>query len=199
MSPEEIAAVFGGGRAGIPKITSVGRNDVGTVTPQVNQVTEQTTGKSIDEMRRELEIRLLETVLDAKLLDATQVQPQFGLSRYYLALTKDAHLLYRRIFLERKPSTDFSWGGHRAGYLFYSHGSAVVYYDIQFENLIGQTEKHGRTGMFTMDHAPIVMKNQVFLPIPEGFEREMVPTDKMLKFIVRHKILGTGDTNYGWN
>jgi hypothetical protein len=50
-----------------------------------------------------------------------------------------------------------------------------------------------------MDHAPIVMKNQVFLPIPEGFEREMVPTDKMLKFIVRHKILGTGDTNYGWN
>ena len=109
---------------------------------------------------------LLETALDAKILDTTGVLPQLGLARYYLALTADAHVLYRRVFLERKPSTDFSWGGHRAGYLFYSHGSAVVYYDIQFEELIGESETHERTGMFTMEHEPIVLKNQVFVPYP---------------------------------
>jgi hypothetical protein len=155
-------------------------------------VAEQAHGKSLDEMRREMEILLLETALDAKILDATDVEPQFGLARYYLALTADAHVLYRRVFLERKPATDFSWGGYKAGYLFYSHGSAVVYYDIQFEELIGESEKHERTGALTMQHDPIVLRNQVFLPIPQNFEHEMVPIDKTIKFTIRHQILGVG-------
>jgi molecular chaperone HtpG len=193
MSPEAVAAVFGGRRASTPRSTSVHRSDVVAVPGQVNQVVEQASGKSIDEIRREMEIVLLETALDAKILDATDVPPQYGLARYYLALTADAHVLYRRLFLERKPSTDFSWGGHRAGYLFYSQGSAVVYYDIQFEELIGESDNHQRTGMFTMEHEPIVLKNQVFLPIPKEFEREMVPTDRTLKFTIRHQILGVGN------
>lgn len=192
MSPEAVAAVFGGRRASTPKSTSVGRSDVVAVGGQVNQVAEQAHGKSLDEMRAEMEIVLLGTDLDAKILDATDVQPQFGFARYYLALTADAHILYRRVFLERKPATDFSWGGHRAGYLFYSHGSAVIYYDIQFDELIGESEKHERTGMFTMQNDPLVLKNQVFLPIPEQFEREMVPLDRTIKFTIRHQILGVG-------
>jgi molecular chaperone HtpG len=197
MSPEAVAAVFGGRRASAPRSTSVGRSDVVSVGGKVNQVAEQAHGKSVDEIRREMEILLLETALDAKILDATDVEPRFGLARYYLALTADAHVLYRRVFLERKPSTDFSWGGYKAGYLFYSHGSAVVYYDIQFEELVGESEKHERTGALTMQHDPIVLKNQVFLPIPQNFEREMVPTDKTIKFTVRHQILGVGsDTSW---
>jgi molecular chaperone HtpG len=199
MSPEVVAAVFGGRRAGTPRPTSIQRSDVVAVTQQVNQVVEQVSDKPIEEIRRELEISLLDTELDAKILDATQVHPQFGLARYYLALTKDAHVLYRRIFLERKPLTDFSWGGHRAGYLFYSQGSAVVYYDIQFEDLIGQGENHERSGMFTMEQTPVVLKNQVFLPIPTEFESQMVPTDKTLRFTVRHQILGVIKSDYSWD
>lgn len=199
MSPEDIAAVFGGRRAGTPNTTSIRRSDVATVTQHVNLVVERTIGKSIGEIRRELEILLLEVPMDAKILDATEVQPEIGLSRYYLALTRDAHVLYRRIFLERKPATDFSWGGHKAGYLFYSHGSAVVYYDILFEDLIGETESHERTGKFTMDQAPIVVKNQVFLPIPKEFEPKMVPTDRTLKFTIRHQILGVGKADGNWD
>jgi molecular chaperone HtpG len=197
MSPEAVAAVFGGRRASTPRSTSVGRGDMVSVGRRVNQVAEQAHGKSIDEIQSEMEIVLLETVLDAKILDATEVKPEFGLARYYLALTADAHVLYRRVFLERKPATDFSWGGHRAGYLFYSQGSAVVYYDIQFEELIGESEQHERTGMFTVQHEPIVVKNQVFLPIPQSFEQEMVPTDRAIKFTIRHQILGVGsDSNW---
>jgi hypothetical protein len=34
------------------------------------------------------------------------------------------------------------------------------------------------------------MKNHVFLPIPQAFEREMVPTETTFKFTIRHQILG---------
>jgi molecular chaperone HtpG len=60
MSPESVAAAFGGCRAGVPRPTSVRKSDVVTVAPQVNQVVEEAKGKSLEEIRRELEIRLLE-------------------------------------------------------------------------------------------------------------------------------------------
>ena len=193
MSPEDVAAVFGGRRSRIPRTTSIGSSDVASVTQQVNQVVEQTGGRSADEIRQELEVRLLETEVGGKLLDATDVQSEIGLSRYYLALTKDAHILYRRVFLERRPSTDFSWGGHRAGYLFYSGGEAVVYYDVQFRDLLGE-DGHNRTGSRTLAHTPLVLKNNVFLPIPREFERHFVPTNNTLRFTIHHQILGIGST-----
>ena len=192
MSPEVVAGVFGARRPGNPRPTSVGRRDVASVKEQVDEVVEQSAGKSPEETRRELEERLIETEVDAKILDASEVQDQLGLSRFYIALTRDAHVLYRRVFLERNPTTDFSWGGHRAGYLFYSVGSAVVYYDIQFEEVLGEREGHGRSGTATLETKPLVLKNSVFLPIPREFESHMVPTDTTLKFTVRHQILGVG-------
>ena len=191
MSPEDVAAVFGGRRSRRPRATSIGRGDVASVTQQVNQVVQQTGSRSAEEIRQELEVRLLETEVGGRLLDATDVQSEIGLSRYYLALTKDAHILYRRVFLERRPSTDFSWGGHRAGYLFYSGGEAVVYYDIQFKDLLGDVG-HNRTGSRTLEHTPVVLKNNVFLPIPEEFERHFVPTNETLRFTIHHQILGIG-------
>ena len=191
MAPEDVAAVFGGRGSRIPRTTSIGRSDVASVTQQVSQVVQQAGGKPVEEIRQEMEVRLLETEVSGKLLDATDVQSGIGVSRYYLALTRDAHILYRRVFLERRPSTDFSWGGHRAGYLFYSRGEAVVYYDIVFENLLGEAG-HNRTGTRTLEHTPLVLSNNVFLPIPEEFERHFVPTDQTLRFTVRHQILGIG-------
>ena len=197
MSPEDVATVFGGRRTSVAKSTSIGREDVGSVTQQVKQVIEQSKGRSAQEIRQELEIRLLETDLEAKILDARELEPEFGLARYYLSLTRDAHILYRRVFVERKPLTDFSWGGHKAGYLFYSRGDAVVYYDIQFEDLLGESG-HERTGTVTLEHAPLIAKNNVFLAIPEAFERHLVPLDRTLKFTVRHQILGVDSSGGQW-
>ena len=189
MSPEDVAAVFGARRSRVPRQTFIGQEDIVSVTDEVNQVIQQRGAKSVEELRQELEVRLLETEVDAKLLDATEVLAEMGLSRYYLALTMDAHILYRRVFLERRPSTDFSWGGHRAGYLFYSHGDSVVYYDIQFQELLGD-RYHERTGKHTLHHAPLILKNIIFLPIPQSFERHFIPLDTTLRFTVQHQILG---------
>lgn len=201
MPPESVAAVFGGRRPAITRLTFVATADVFRVAQQVNQFVEEAKGKSqsLEEIRRELQVRLLETELEAKVLDATEIHEQIGLARNYIGLTRDAHVLYRRIFLERNPSTDFSWGGHRAGYLFYSEGSAVVYYDIQFEHVIGASDSHERTGKITMEHPPLLMKNQVFLPIPKHFERYLVPIDRTLKFTIRHQILGVDRGSYNWD
>ena len=191
MSPEDVAAMFGERSSRIRRQTSIGQSDIVSVTEQVNQAMQEAGGNSFESIRHELEIRLLETEVDAKLLDASEVQAKIGLSRYYLALTGDAHILYRRVFLERRPSTDFSWGGHRAGYLFYSHGESVVYYDIQFQDLL-MDGGHERTGTYTLEHTPLVLKNMVFLPIPQRFEQYFVPTDRTLRFTVEHQILGAG-------
>ena len=196
MSPEHVAAVFGTQRSGIPRPTSIRQGDVVSVTQQVNEAMLQTADMSVESVRRELEIRLLETEVSAKLLDAKEVQAEIRLSRYYLALTSDAHILYRRVFMERSPSTDFSWGGHRAGYLFYSHGESVVYYDIQFDHLL-RVDGQERAGIRTLEHSPLVLKNMVFLPIPQSFERYLVPTDRTLRFTVQHQIMGGGPVTVG--
>ncbi|MGC2775488.1 MAG: hypothetical protein WA418_07595, partial [Bradyrhizobium sp.] len=83
--------------------------------------------------------------------------------------------------------------GYRGGYLFYSEGSAVVYYDLQFERLVEENEDRERSGKITLQQAPLVLKNQVFLPIPEEMETELVPVQHALRFTVRHQILGVAD------
>lgn len=193
MPPEKVAAVFGRRSFGTARPTSVGASDVARVPSSVRAAAEESEGQAIEERRQELEVSLLETDVEAKILDARDIDPALGLSRYYLALTNDAHILYRRIFLERKPAVDFSWGGYRGGYLFYSEGSAVVYYDLQFERLVEESEERERSGKITLEQAPLVLKNQVFLPIPEEMEPELVPVDRALKFTVRHQILGVAD------
>lgn len=188
MSPETIAAVLGACRSGRAVPSSVQRSDVA----RVNDVVQQSSGKSADEMREEFTLKLLEIETEGvKILDATDANPAIGLCKYYFALTRDAHVLYRRIFLERNPSTDFSWGGYRAGYLFYSEGVSVVYYDIQFEKLI-EVEDIGlpRSGTLSLAYRPLIFKKMVYLPVLDGFQRFMVPEDKTLRFTIQHQIMG---------
>ncbi|MCA9474142.1 MAG: ATP-binding protein [Nitrospira sp.] len=192
MSPETLAAVLGARRPGRPAPSSVKRSDIA----RVSDVVEQDSDKSADEIRNEFTLKLLEIETDeVKILDAKDANPVIGLSKYYFALTPDAHVLYRRIFLERNPSIDFSWGGYRAGYLFFSEGMSVVYYDIKFENLI-DVEDIGlpRAGTLRVAYQPLISKNMVYLPVPEGFQKFMVPEEKTLRFTIEHQIMGINES-----
>ncbi len=186
MSPETVAAVLGARRSGGRVATAVRPSDVTKVT----DVVQQPSGRSVDEMREEFYVKLLDVETDAKILDATDAAPELGLCRYYLALTSDSHVLYRRVFVERNPSTDFSWGGHRAGYLFYSEGTSVVYYDLQFSELVDSNEGESRSGSLGIDQRPLVVKNMVFLPVPQRFEGFIVPSSNVVRFTVQHQIMG---------
>lgn len=193
MSPETVAAVLGARRSGRPVPASVGCSDIA----RVSDVVQEPSSKSVDEMREEFTLRLLELETDkVKILDARDANPGIGLGKFYLALTRDAHVLYRRIFLERNPSTDFSWGGYRAGYLFYSEGMSVVYYDIQFEGLVALDDGKPRSGTLSLGHRPLVSRDMVYLPVPASFERMMVPTETTLRFTIQHQIMGISDPEF---
>lgn len=188
MSPETIAAVLGANKPGRPVRASVNRSDVA----RVGDIVQQNAAISPDKMQQEFTQNLLEMdTSDIKILDATTANPTIGLCNYYLALTTDAHVLYRRIFLERNPSSDFSWGGYRAGYLFYSEGVSVVYYDIEFGDLINVEERGlPRSGTYSIGHKALISKNMVYLPIPKEFESHIVPDSSTKRFRIQHQIMG---------
>jgi hypothetical protein len=60
--------------------------------------------------------------------------------------------------------------------------------------LIGEDNNHARTGKIEIAYAPLIVKNRVFLPNPQEFEPNLVPTDKTLKFTIRHQIQGISDS-----
>lgn len=217
MAPEKIAEVLGTRRRGRPVPSSVERSEVARISDVVNQCNEDITRQEIEELETNLEslksnmveratkyreafaFRLLQIkTSNVKVFDATDVDPVLGFSQYYFALTQDAHVLYRRIFLERLPSTDFSWGGHRAGYLFYCEGLSVVYYDIQFERLIEFNDlSQSRSATIAIPNHPLITKDMVYLPIPDCFGEFMVPKDKTLKFSIQHQIMGINEISDG--
>jgi molecular chaperone HtpG len=195
MPRDEVAAVVASGSIGRPSAASVGRAEVVSVA----QVVQTPSGGSTSEaelarVRDEFLARLLTTSIKAKVLDATGVQPGLGVSGYYLALTADAHILYRRV-LERRPSADFTWGGYRAGFVFYQEGQGVLYYDVELSDLVipqGGGTPGERGGTVRLQRQPLLAQDMVFIPVPESFERYFVPQDATLRFTIRHQILGLG-------
>ena len=191
ISPETLAAVLGGRKQGRPVTTAVTRTDVATV----GSVVQQSSGMTLEQIRDELQFKLLDINVDAKLLDACDCDPSIGLSNYYIAMTRDAHVLYRRVFTERRPSTDFSWGGYKAGYLFYSEGEAVIYYDMQFSDLVDPSAEGARSGTMAIEFDPLIFANMVYLPVPSLVENHIVPIAGAKRFNVQHQIMGVYDSN----
>ena len=191
MSPETLAVVLGARKPGRAVSTDVDKSDV----RQVSQVVQESSGLTLDEILDELKFKLLEIEVDAKLLDARDCDPSIGLADYYIAVTPEAHVLYRRVFTERRPSSDFSWGGYRAGYLFYSEGQSVIHYDMQFPILVDPDADRARSGTIRMEVEPLIFSNMVYLPVPDLLVPHVVPDAQSRKFNVRHQIMGVFDSN----
>ena len=135
MSPEEVARVVGAARSGQASASTVARADVVDVAQVMETPTTPVSPVDAERLRQEFLTKLLTKEIGAKVLDANSVPEGFGLSGHYLALTPEAHILYRRV-LERRPSADFIWGGYRAGFVFYEEGQCVLYYDIELPTLV---------------------------------------------------------------
>ncbi len=193
VPPEEVAVALGASQPGRPAGSVVSRSEVVTVGQVVEAPAEaEVSEDGVARQREELLTRLATAETKAKILDATTLDPRFGLTGYYMAMTPDAHVLYRRV-LERRPLTDFFWGGYRSGFALYEEGSCVVYYDIELPVLIEPAflpEEQRRAGTLRISRDPVLSKNMVFLPIPDGFEGYFVPTESTLRFTIRHQILG---------
>ena len=111
LSPEEVAAVFGGGRSRTPRPTSLGRKDIGSATQEVNQLVQSAPDRPLEEIRQDLALRLLTTDLEAKLLDATEADARLG----WPAITSRSPPM--RMFFTDGSSLNVAppWTSHGAG------------------------------------------------------------------------------------
>lgn len=135
---------------------------------------ENATARSDDE-RRELgalpSIQRLDIETDRKLLTIADEEPPLKGYRCFLALSDRVREDKGDFFLQ-PHRTSVVWGGQKALFVFEHHsGEFGLYYDVQTPDLVGNEPGGG-----AFETCTIVMKNRIFIPLPDAIRRSFVPT-----------------------
>ncbi len=130
-------------------------------------------------------IQRLDIETDKKLLTISPNEPPLKGYRCFLALSDRIREENGDFFLQ-PHRTSVVWGGQRALFIFQHHsGEFGLYYDLQTRNLI--SEQSGGGAIVTCN---IVMKNRIFIPIPNTIEARFFPREgERKRFDVRCDIL----------
>lgn len=93
-------------------------------------------------------------------------------------------------FFYQPHRTSIVWGGQRVLFIFQHHsGEYGLYYDLQASQIVAETSGGG-----VFDTCTIVMKNRVFIPVPEAVQAAFMPqNDERKRFEVRCDVLFTGE------
>ena len=91
-------------------------------------------------------------------------------------------------FFLQPHRTSVVWGGQKALFIFEHHsGNFGLYYDVQTTGLIAN-----QSGGGAFESSTIVMKNRIFIPVPEGLRGSLLPMPgEKKKLEVRCDILYT--------
>lgn len=130
-------------------------------------------------------IQRMEIETDRKLLTIPPDEVALQGYRCFLAIT-DRIREDRGEFFLQPHKTSVVWGGQRALFVFEHHsGKFGLYYDIQSQELIAPTSGGGAFVTCT-----IIMKNRIFIPIPEQIQAAFIPASgERKKLQVRCDIL----------
>jgi len=130
-------------------------------------------------------IQRLDMKTDKKLLNIGPDEPSLKDYRCFLALTDRIREENGDFFLQ-PHSTSVVWGGQKALFIFQHHsGEFGLYYDLQTHNLISDESGGGSIVTCT-----IVMKNRIFIPIPNAIQGRFLPeTGEKKRFEVKCDIL----------
>jgi molecular chaperone HtpG len=132
-------------------------------------------------------ITRIEKESPAKLLLIGDSEPALRRYRCFLAISDRARDEMGEFFLQPHRTT-VVWGGQKTLFIFLHHsGHFGLYYDLQTREPI---EASAGGGSFPT--ATIVLKNRIFIPIPNAIQRSFVPNVGELKrFEVRADIIRT--------
>ncbi|MBN9496574.1 MAG: ATP-binding protein [Alphaproteobacteria bacterium] len=124
---------------------------------------------------------------EKKLLTITDQEPDLRGFRCFLAITERVREEKGHFFLQ-PHRTSIVWGGQKVLFIFEHHsGEFGLYYDIQASNVIGEQPGGGAVKTCT-----IVMKNKIFVPIPEKIRPAFTPTSaEKRRLEIRCEILYT--------
>lgn len=129
----------------------------------------------------------LDIPTDKKLLTIPDNEHPLKNYRGFLAITDRVRRDKGDFFLQ-PHKTSVVWGGQKALFIFEHHsGDFGLYYDLHTRELISQ-----KSGGGSFETCTIVMKNKIFIPIPEQILSSFVPaTNERKRFEVRCDILHT--------
>lgn len=130
-------------------------------------------------------IQRLDIHTDKKLLTIANDESALKGYRCFLAITSRIQQEHGDFFLQ-PHRTSVVWGGQRALFIFQHHsGEFGLYYDLQTRSLISEQSGGGPVVPCT-----IVMKNRVFIPIPDAIHETFLPNaDERKRFEVKCDIL----------
>lgn len=132
-------------------------------------------------------ITRLETNTQAKLLIIDESEPALRGFRCFLAITDKAREEMGEFFLQ-PHRTSIVWGGQKTVFIFQHHsGQFGLYYDLQTREPV---EAPAGGGPYAT--ATIVLKDRLFIPIPDEIKPSFIPQGGQRKrFEVRADILRT--------
>jgi len=136
-------------------------------------------------------ITRLETATSAKLLVIADNEPALRGYRCFLAITDKAREEMGEFFLQ-PHRTSIVWGGQKTLFIFLHHsGQFGLYYDLQTREPV-----EAPAGGGAYPTATIVLKDRLFIPIPDEIRSSFVPNGKERKrFEVRADIIRTESSN----
>ena len=151
--------------------TTTGR--VRDVVPDVEQSTEAHPEPNLGPMPP---IQRTDIATDRKLLTIDDVDPPLNGYRCFLAISNRIREERGDFFLQ-PHRTSVVWGGQKTLFIFEHHSGEVgLYYDVQMNEPVAS---HSGGGAF--ETCTIVMKNQIFIPIPEPIRLAFMPASNEKK------------------
>ncbi|MDR5778096.1 ATP-binding protein [Caballeronia sp. LZ065] len=107
---------------------------------------------------------------DRKLLTIEEADPPLKGYRCFLALSKRIREERGEFFLQ-PHRTSVVWGGQKALFIFEHHSGEVgLYYDVQMSEPVASSPGGG-----SFETCTIVMKNQIFIPVPAPLQEAFMP------------------------
>lgn len=115
-------------------------------------------------------IQRLDIETPRKLLTISESEEPLNGYRCFLAITDKVRDERGEFFLQ-PHRTSVVWGGQKALFIFEHHsGRFGLYYDVQTPSLIAE-----QSGGGAFETSTLVMKNRIFIPVPEGIRRCFLP------------------------
>jgi molecular chaperone HtpG len=132
-------------------------------------------------------ITRLETITSAKLLVIDDSEPALRGYRCFLAITDKAREEMGEFFLQ-PHRTSIVWGGQKTLFIFLHHsGQFGLYYDVQTREPVDAPSGGG-----AYPTATIVLKDRLFIPIPDEIRASFVPkAGERKRFEIKADILRT--------
>ena len=166
-------------------VDSTAAGAIRDIVPDVIENEEETAQRNESVYEPLPPIQRLDISTDKKLLTIGNNERSLKGYRCFLALTE--HILKGKgDFFLQPHRTSVVWGGQKVLFIFEHHsGDFGLYYDLQTTSLISDNSGGG-----SFETCTIVMKNRIFIPIPEPVQASFLPIgNEKKRFEVRCDIL----------